>query len=173
MAEVQTPENFRHLVRVANVDLPGNKDIAWALTKIKGVGINFASAVCALAGILKTQKAGYLSDDEVKKLNAVLQDPVKNGLPWWMLNRKKDFETGENKHFLGGTLSFVHENDIKRLKKIRTLRGVRHSKGLTVRGQRTKSNFRRNKGKVIGVVKKVATAAKSAEGGEKKKEAKK
>ena len=70
------------------------------------------------------------------------------------MNRRRDYDTGEDKHLLIGTLQFSKDNDIKRLKKIKALRGMRHQKGLPVRGQRTKSNFRRNKGKVIGVKKK-------------------
>ncbi len=162
MVDQKLPDNFKHIVRVANVDIPGDKPVSWALTKIKGVGINFATVACVLAGIEKTKKAGYLTEEEVKKLNQVVQDPLKNGLPLWMCNRKKDYDTGETKHLLGGNLTFTFENDIKRLKRIHSLRGVRHSKGLTVRGQRTKSNFRKNKGKVVGVVKKAA--APSSEG---------
>ncbi|MBI2666602.1 30S ribosomal protein S13 [Candidatus Woesearchaeota archaeon] len=163
----QLPENYKHIVRVANVDIPGEKQVVWALTKIKGIGINFASAVCAVSNISRDKKAGNLNDEEVKKLNAVMQDPSKHGIPIWMFNRKKDYDTGENKHLVTGTLSFVQENDLKRLKKIRTLRGVRHSKGLTVRGQRTKSNFRRNKGKVVGVVKTKVAPEKAADGDKK------
>ena len=71
-----------------------------------------------------------------------------------MINRKNDYETGEDKHLLAGTLNFVQDNDLKRLKKIKTLRGIRHQRKLPVRGQRTRSNFRKGKGKVVGVKKK-------------------
>lgn len=154
-------KNYKHIVRIANVDVPGEKQVRFALTKIKGVGINFADAVCAATGVNKVEKAGNLSDENVLKLNEILQSP--NGkLPSWMFNRRKDYETGEDKHILTGTLNFVKENDLKRLKKIKTLRGVRHQKGLPVRGQRTRSHFRKNKGKVIGVKKKAAGAAAAA-----------
>ena len=94
----QLPENYKHIVRIANVDIPGEKQVVWALTKIKGVGINFASAVCAVSNIVREKKAGLLNEDEVKKLNAVMQDPAKHGIPIWMFNRKKDYDTGEDKH---------------------------------------------------------------------------
>ncbi len=68
-----------------------------------------------------------------------------------MLNRRRDYETNENKHLVTGDIKFVQDNDIKRLKKIKTYKGVRHILELPVRGQRTKSNFRKNKGKVLGV----------------------
>jgi len=64
-----------------------------------------------------------------------------------MLNRRNDYETNENMHLIGPDIKYVQENDIKLMKKIRSYKGIRHMKGLPVRGQRTKANFRRNKGK--------------------------
>ncbi len=165
MAEPTQPSNFKHLVRIANVDLPGEKQIRWGLTKIKGVGIHFADAVCILSGVPKMTKAGTLSDEQVVRLNSIFTDPTKAGIPPWMFNRRKDYDTGEDKHLITGNLTFAVDNDLKLMKKIRSYKGLRHIKGLPVRGQRTRSNFRRSKGKVVGVVKKkVAPAA----GGDKK-----
>jgi len=152
--EQKPADNFRHIVRVANVDLKGEKQIRFALTKIKGVSINFADAVCIVAGVDRTAKTGNLNDQEVLKLTTIINDPLGNGFPAWMLNRRKDYESGEDKHIHTGTLIFVHDNDLKRLKKIKTLKGIRHQRNLAVRGQRTRSNFRRSKGKVVGVKKK-------------------
>lgn len=152
--EPQLPSNFKHIVRIANVDIPGNKAICVALTKIKGVGYNLADVACLLAGVPKGEKTGNLSDVQVQRLNEVISNPSGSDIPMWFLNRRKDYETGKNTHLLTGTLSFTHENDLKRLKKIRSLRGIRHIKGLPVRGQRTKSNFRKNKGKAIAGKKK-------------------
>jgi len=154
MATTPTDSNFKHIVRIANVDLPGEKQIQFAMTKIKGIGINFADAVCISAGVKKNTKTGYLTDEEVVKLNTVMGNPAKAGIPTWMFNHRKDFETGEEKHHITGNLVFVHDNDLKSLKKIRCYRGIRHIQGQPVRGQRTKSHFRKNKGKVVGVVKK-------------------
>ena len=152
MAENQN--NFKHIVRVANVDVPGEKAVKIALTKIKGVGMQFAGIVCTLANVEKNQKVGNLSDTEIQKLNEIVKNPQSAGMPVWMLNRRKDYETGENKHILTGDLVFTQDNDLKRLKKIKSLRGVRHGKKLPVRGQRTRSNFRKTKGKVVGVKRK-------------------
>ena len=69
-----------------------------------------------------------------------------------MLNRRKDRETGEDRHVVTSDLKFENEFDIKNLKKIKVYRGVRHSLGLPVRGQRTKAHFRH--GKTVGVRKK-------------------
>ncbi len=68
-----------------------------------------------------------------------------------MLNRRKDVETGEDKHIVTTDINFVNDNDIKVMKMIRCYKGIRHSMGLPVRGQKTRSNFRKNKGKVMGV----------------------
>lgn len=153
MVEKQNP-NFKHIIRVANVDLPGEKKIRFALTKIKGIGINLADAVCGVANVNRHAKAGNLESKEIEALNKIVSNPLANGLPAWVLNRRKDYESGEDKHLFTGTLNFVQENDLKRLKKIKSLRGMRHQKGLPVRGQRTRSNFRKSKGKVVGVKKK-------------------
>lgn len=152
-------ENFKHIIRFAGVDITGKKPIRFALTKIKGIGINLADVFCILAGVDKHKKAGYLTDQEVECLNKVITQPLKFNLPVWMVNRRKDYESGEDKHFLTGDLQFYKDNDLKRLKKIKTLRGVRHQKGLPVRGQRTRSNFRKSKGKVVGVKKKATAPA--------------
>jgi len=159
MAEKENP-NFKHIVRVANVDLPGNKVIRFALTNIKGIGVNFADILCLIANVNKKTKTGNLSDTEIEQLNTVIKDPSKYGIPNWLFNRRKDYDTGEDKHLLTGTLNYVKENDLKRLKKIKTLRGVRHQRRLPVRGQRTRSNFRKSKGKVVGVRKKGGPAKK-------------
>ena len=159
--EVKPQSSFKHIVRIANIDVQGNKAIRFALRKIKGVGINFANVVCSIAKVNKDTKAGNLKAEEVSRLNEIITNPAKNGIPTWMFNRRKDYESGDDKHILTGTLGFVKENDLKRLKKIKTLRGMRHQKGLPVRGQRTRANFRKSKGKVVGVRKK-APPAKSA-----------
>jgi small subunit ribosomal protein S13 len=158
---------FKHIIRIANVDLEGKKQIRWALTKIKGVGINFADAICSLAHVAKTSPAGQLTEQQVVALDRIMVNPIAAGLPIWMTNRRKDYESNEDKHLITGTLIYQQDNDLKLMKRIRSYRGVRHMQGQPVRGQRTRSNFRRNKGKVIGVVKK--KIAPGAEGKEKEK----
>tara|TARA_Y100000310_G_C20314345_1_gene637713 strand:- start:111 stop:632 length:522 start_codon:yes stop_codon:yes gene_type:complete len=148
-------DDFKYFVRIANTDLDGNKAIGNALKKIKGISFMFSNMICNLAGVDKTIKSGYLKDDEVKKLDDVLNSLSNYNVPAWMLNRRKNYEDGKDSHLITGNLTFTEENDIKRMKKIRSYRGVRHGVGLPVRGQRTKSNFRRNKGKAsLGVKKK-------------------
>lgn len=145
---------FKHIIRVANTDLEGHKQVLFALRKIKGVDIMFGNMALSLAGIDKTKKAGDLLDAEAKRLNDIIINPLKFGAPEWMLNRRKDYETGEDMHLLMADLDFSRETDIKRMKRVKSYKGLRHQWRLPVRGQRTKSNFRRNKGKGLGVKRK-------------------
>ena len=133
-------------MRVANTDLVGHKPLYLSLTKIKGVGRMFANAVCTISGVNKYTKAGELTPEEVKKLEQVLMNP-QGKMPEWLFNRRKDFETGDDLHILTSKLIFTQDNDVKRLKRIKSNRGFRHAWGLPLRGQRTGSNFRRTKQK--------------------------
>ena len=94
-----------------------------------------------------------MSEAETKRIEEVIVNPLKFGIPSWMLNRRKDMETGEDRHLVVNDLIFTQETDVKMMKKMRTYKGVRHMLGGPVRGQRTRSNFRKNKGKVMGVKK--------------------
>ncbi len=155
MEQKTQQKDFKHFVRIANTDLNGARPIITSLRKIKGVSFMFANLVCHLAKVDKTKKTGELSEEEVKRIDVVMKDPLKAGTPIWMINRRKDVETGEDKHLISADLTFTQDNDIKIMKKIKSYRGVRHILNQPVRGQKTKSNFRENKGKVhLGVKKK-------------------
>lgn len=154
----ETKPELKYLVRVADTDLNGKMPTVYALARIKGVGVMFANAVCRITNVDGAKRVGALSDDEVKKLDSAVRNPQDAGLPRWLLNRRFDPETGQDKHFLTSDLQFSIENDIKFMKRTRTYKGVRHMLGQPVRGQRTRSNFRVNKGKVMGV--KVASGSK-------------
>lgn len=145
-------KNFRHLVRIANTDLDGNKSLLLALQRIKGIGFMFSNALCSVVGIDRFKKTGYLSDTEASKLGEAIANPDKFGIPVWLQNRRKDPETGEDGHLISSDLNFVQENDIKLMRKIKSYKGARHFAGLPLRGQRTKSNFRKNKGKGKGTL---------------------
>jgi small subunit ribosomal protein S13 len=159
-AEQKQGEDFRYFVRIMNTDLDGKKPIVRALTKIKGIGQRFANVICNVANVYGYKKTGTLSDGEISRIDEVVKDPLKFNVPPWMLNRRRDHGDGKDKHLITANLIFSQENDIKIMKKIRCYKGERHSAGLTVRGQRTKSNFRKNKGKVsLGVKKKEGAKA--------------
>lgn len=155
MAESKMQKNnetqeIKALVRILNNDVKGNKAVLYALTSIKGIGRIFANAICKVTGISIHKKAGFLTDDEIEKIEDVVKNPVKYNFPAWMLNRRKDPETGDDKHLLTSDLEFTQENDLKILRKIKSYRGLRLGVGLTVRGQRTKSNFRNKRNRTKG-----------------------
>ena len=148
-------QDFKHFVRIADTDLNGANHIGSSLRQIKGVGFMFSNLICNLAKIDGRKRTGDLGEEEIKRINEVVNDPLKFNAPSWMLNRRKDFETGKDKHLVVADLTFTQDNDIKIMKKIKSYKGVRHILEQPVRGQKTKSNFRKNKGKVhLGVKKK-------------------
>ncbi|MFP4118748.1 MAG: 30S ribosomal protein S13 [Candidatus Woesearchaeota archaeon] len=150
---VEQDENFRHIVRVANTDLHGGKPLYLALQKIKGVGENFARIACKISGYDTMTLTGTLSEKQAGEIEVVIKDPVKAGIPSWMYNAQKDYESGEDFHLLHSDLDFKQDNDIKRKKKMKSNVGLRHQWKLPVRGQRTKSHFRPNAGKGSAVKK--------------------
>jgi small subunit ribosomal protein S13 len=143
---------FQHIIRFAGTDIMGTQPVTYALTNVKGVGIKLANAIIEKSGISPEARMGFLSSSEVEKIEDVLQNPMKYGIPKWLLNRRKDRETGKDLHLLSSDLVLQTKNDIEDMKKIRSWKGFRHSYGLKVRGQRTRSTGR--KGKAIGVKKK-------------------
>jgi small subunit ribosomal protein S13 len=144
--------SFRYVVRIARTDLDGTLKLERALSDIKGVGQRFARAVIQAAALNPEQRMGYVTDADVAKIEEVLKDPVKFGIPGWMVNRRKDIATGQDKHLVGADLEFQLRTDVDGMIKIRSWRGIRHSLGLKVRGQRTRSTGRT--GRAVGVTKK-------------------
>jgi small subunit ribosomal protein S13 len=142
-------EEFKHMVRIARKDIDGNKIMVNALTDIRGVGKALSGALCHVMGYDPNQKIGYLSDEDVKKVEEIILSPQKLPLPRWMLNRRNDYETGEDEHLIESDLVMRLRDDLNRMRKIRSYKGRRHEVGLPVRGQRTKSTFR--KGSSVGV----------------------
>ncbi|MCK5149935.1 30S ribosomal protein S13 [Candidatus Pacearchaeota archaeon] len=139
------------IVRILSKDIEGGMKVYPGLTKIKGVSWSLSNAVCKILEMDKNRKIGSLTDSEVKKISEFIKNPK---IPKYILNKRNDFETGEDKHLTGSDLELSKEFDIKRLKKIKSYKGYRHTLGLPLRGQRTKSHFRRNKSKGVGIKKK-------------------
>ncbi len=149
--------DFRHIVRIVNTDLKGEKKVLMALQKIRGINYMFSNFICYSAKIDPLKITGKLTPEDIAKLEDVIRNPAKYNCPHWMMNRRKDYETGQDMHLITMDWDLTIDNDLKRMKKIRSYRGVRHMIGQPVRGQRTKSNFRKNKGKLsVGVIKKKA-----------------
>lgn len=151
MVEAKNNEELRHLVRIMNTDLQGAKPVQYALTGLPGVGRRTAILIARSAGVNPTAILGYLPDEEVAKLDNAI-GKFEDIVPGWMLNRQKDLATGQDKHLLGTDIVLTFREDINTLKKIRAYRGIRHERGLKVRGQRTKATGRR--GSTVGVSRK-------------------
>jgi small subunit ribosomal protein S13 len=144
-------KDFKYIVRLSNTDVDGEKNIVYGLTSIKGIGVHMATLILYEVGIDRYTKIGDLKDSQIEKIQEII-DRVSTKAPRWMLNHRKDIETGEDIHLIGSDIDMRLRDEINILKKIRSYRGIRHERGLRVRGQRTRANNRR--GLALGVSKK-------------------
>ena len=133
-------------------DVQGTLKTIYALTAIKGVSMSLANAVLKKAGVNPDLRVGFLAETEISKIEEIISDPTKHGLPTWLFNRRKNTETGKDVHMISADLVLRTKTDIDEQKEIRSWRGYRHAYGLKVRGQRTKTTGRA--GKSLGVKKK-------------------
>ncbi len=113
--------------RIFGVDIPGNKKVPYSLRYIYGIGPTLAEELCKESGIDPDRRAHTLSEEEV---NTIAELVVQKGFR------------------VEGDLRREVAGNLKRLQAIQSYRGIRHRKGLPVRGQRTKCNARTRKGKV-------------------------
>ena len=113
------------MARIAGVDLPRDKRIEIGLTYIYGIGRVSATKICAEAGVNPDTRVRDITDDEVKKISETIEEM---GI------------------LVEGDLRREVALNIKRLQEIGCYRGIRHRKGLPVRGQKTKTNARTRKG---------------------------
>lgn len=111
--------------RIVGVDVPNNKPSWIALTYIHGVGVHTSKKILSEAGIDESLRAGKLTEDEVSRISQIID---------------RDYE-------VEGPLRRRISQNIVRLKDIACYRGMRHRRGLPVRGQQTQSNARTRKGK--------------------------
>jgi small subunit ribosomal protein S13 len=111
--------------RIVGVDIPNDKPVWIALTYIHGIGRNVARAILKSAGIDDSVRAGKLTEDEVSRITQVI----------------------DRDHIVEGQLRRRVSQNIARLRDIACYRGIRHRRGLPVRGQQTQSNARTRKGK--------------------------
>jgi small subunit ribosomal protein S13 len=150
-------EDLRHIVRILNTDLAGKKQVHMALTGIKGVGRRCAKLFTDRAGVDPFATLGLLPDAEIDKLKKVVEEDATKILPVWMVNRRGDIETGTDIHVMGMDLNMTLREDLDLMKKMRSYKGIRHERGLRVRGQRTRSSGRT--GAIVGVSRKAVAPA--------------
>lgn len=141
-------QQIKEVVRIARTGIDGTQPVGKALTALKGVGDMYANAV-AKSMSLEDTKIGTLNDEKIDNIEDKLKNPESLELPEWIRNRRKDLETGDDKHLIESDLELKEEFDIRRMKEIDSYKGWRHEQGLPVRGQKTQSSFR--SGSKIGV----------------------
>ncbi len=124
-SKVQTKTRLIIMARIAGIDIPQNKRGEIALTYIFGIGRSSAQQILTEAGVNWDKKVTEWTDDEANKVRAVISDKFK----------------------VEGVLKSEVQLSIKRLLDIGCYRGLRHRRGLPVRGQHTKNNARTRKGK--------------------------
>ena len=146
------PEKFQQIIRIMGTNVDGTKKLVYALTEIKGVGIRLANVIVEKVGLNPDTRLGFLSDGEVERIETIIENPSKNDVPNWLFNRQKDMETGNNLHLIGPDIDLQVKSDIDRMKNNKSWKGYRHSHGLKVRGQRTRTTSRTRK--ALGVKKK-------------------
>lgn len=118
------------MARIAGVDLPRDKRVEIGLTYIYGIGKTSAIRILADAGVDPDTRVRDLTQDDVKKISEVIDET----------------------QVVEGDLRREIQLNIKRLKEIGCYRGIRHRRGLPVRGQRTKTNARTRKGPVLSLI---------------------
>lgn len=112
------------MARISGVDIPREKRLVISLTYVFGIGRTTAEQICAGTGIDESTRARDLTDEEINKIRAYIDENVK----------------------VEGDLKREVQQDIKRKMEIGSYQGIRHRKGLPVRGQRTHTNARTRKG---------------------------
>lgn len=146
--QTKGPRRLGNIVRVAETNLDGSRPVRVAIRGIPGVGFMMSHAIAGVTG-LGDRKLESLSPEEMKRLGEAIQNPGALSVPSWMLNRRKDPQRGTDRHLVSSSLDLTRKMDINEMKKLKTYKGIRHSYGLPVRGQRTRSTFRT--GKTVGV----------------------
>lgn len=142
------------LVRILGCDIPGSKTVYAGLTRVKGISWAISNAICLKLNIPRNKKISELTKEEILKIQDFMKNP--NFLDF-LKNRRFQPETGDTKHLITSDLDMARDFDIRRMKKIKSYKGIRHSFGLPVRGQRTRSHFRKNRTKTGVTSKKKAT----------------
>ena len=138
-------DKLQHIIRLFNTNIDGTKKTAFALTKIKGIGLRMGRNLVVRTNIPLNKRAGELSQEEISRLHDAITDPASVGIPSYMMNHQSDYADGKDYHLVGLKLDTDFRMSLERRKKVKEIRALRLDAGLRVRGQRTKSNGRRGK----------------------------
>ena len=161
-------EGRRGIIRLAGKDVLGHIPLRRALLAVKGIGHTTSKSVAKIIAkelkVTEDVKVGTFTDAQIEQIDDILARIQDHGLPSYLLNRRKDAETGKDVHNTMSDLIFSTRQDIEKEKKLYSWKGYRHAYGQKVRGQRTKNTGRH--GMSLGVIRK---AAQPAQKGDKKK----
>ncbi len=150
--EKEKNESLKYIVRLANTNLDGTRLAVFALSNIRGLGYRTAEILLKKMGIPRDVKLGELDDAKIEELKEAIDKNYNQIYPAWTMNHQRDIQTGTDLLKVGPDWDVAVSDDINRMKRSRSYRGIRHEKGKKVRGQRTRSNGR--KGLAVGVIKK-------------------
>src|SRR4030043_737705 len=98
-------QEYRYIIRIMGTDVPGTLKTSYAVAQVKGISSSLSNAVLKKAGVNPDLRVGLITESDVSKIEDVIRDPVKYGIPAWMFNRRKDTETGKDIHVLSAELA--------------------------------------------------------------------
>ncbi len=166
--EIPEEEGVRGIIRLAGKDVRGHIPLKRALIAVKGIGHTTSKTVSKIISrelkVPEDVKVGTFTDAQIDQIDAILAKIQDHGVPAYLLNRRKDSETGKDIHNTMNDLVFSTRQDVEHEKKVYSWKGYRHAYGQKVRGQRTKNTGRG--GMSLGVIRK---AQQPAQKGDKKK----
>lgn len=139
------------IVRFMSTDLNGKLKIKNSLRKIKGISFMTSKIFCEKAEVDPDKLTGKLDEKDIKRLEDVIKNPKKFNMPDYILNLRKNPYTGKDGHLTGSELQIEIRKILGDKKRLGSYVGIRHRFGLPVRGQRTRSTFRKNR--TVGVSK--------------------
>jgi small subunit ribosomal protein S13 len=145
-------QKYRYIVRLGDKDIDGQENLLQGLSRVTGVGLRLSKTIIAKLGLDPNSRLGYLTEENTDQIESLLSTLIESGYPTWFVNRQRDRMSGKDLHLTGGDLEFAQRNDIERLRRIRSWRGIRHTLGLKVRGQHTRTTGRG--GVAVGVSRK-------------------
>jgi small subunit ribosomal protein S13 len=153
-------KNIKGIKRIAGKDVSGDYKLEKALLRVRGIGKSLNSAVASLIskklGLSKDTQVGDLNDEQIENIDKIVMNLHQHGLPSFMLNRRKDYSEGSDKHVIMNDLIFANKQDVDRDKNVYTWKGYRHAYSQKVRGQRTRNTGR--VGMTVGVLRKAVLA---------------
>ena len=134
-------EDLRYFVRIGQTDLDGTKSVEQALTGMDGIGRRSARLIAREVGVDRHETLGRLDDDVIDSIVETVEG-YGEMVPEWLANRRGDYFSGEDRHIVGNDVEMARQQDVNRMQKIGSYKGIRHRRGQKVRGQRTKSTGR-------------------------------